>query len=336
MKKRRFIWLLGLMLFMSLFSVRAEEQARALYTGKLQNGAVLLSAPDPGSQRMGYVPEGKEVQILAVEPAWLLVVYKDAPPAYIKRNAMRDTSVKPLDPVRTPPYATTENTWLAWVKGEAPIRALPDEDAETLTTLYNGARISLIDITDGWGQVIYLREYGYINTNHLSVIQRVNRAAQPEYEEPLAAYTSFYKVTSDQSNKNRIVNLRVACERFPLYVLKPGDSLDFNRQIGPYTRKLGYLPANVIRLGEVVQGYGGGTCQVSSTLYNVVLQLPGIEVIRRRSHGAEAAQYLPHGADAAVGSTTQNFIIKNQYPFPVRIDGTLQDGALTIALYRAD
>ena len=98
---------------------------------------------------------------------------------------------------------------------------------------------------------------------------------------------------------------------------------------------MGYLPANALVDGETVQSYGGGTCQVSSTLYNTILQLPGVEIIRRRAHGPSAAAYLPHGADAAVGNTTQNLIIRNRYPFPIRIDGTAQDGALTIAIYRA-
>ena len=90
------------------------------------------------------------------------------------------------------------------------------------------------------------------------------------------------------------------------------------------------------RQGEVAQGYGGGTCQVSSTLYNTVLQLPEIGIIHRRAHGPSGAPYLPHGADAAVGTETQNFIIQNRFPYPIRIDGTVQDGALTIAMYRVD
>ncbi|HPA61547.1 MAG TPA: VanW family protein, partial [Clostridia bacterium] len=60
------------------------------------------------------------------------------------------------------------------------------------------------------------------------------------------------------------------------------------------------------------------------------------EILHRRPHGPSAASYLPHGADAAVGNKTQNFIIRNRYSFPIRIDGTAQDGALTIAVYRAD
>ncbi|MCR4885760.1 MAG: VanW family protein [Clostridiales bacterium] len=116
----------------------------------------------------------------------------------------------------------------------------------------------------------------------------------------------------------------------------PGGRLDFNADIGPYRASEGYMPAGVLVEGELQQGYGGGTCQVSSTLYNVVLQLPGLTVLQRRAHGDNGASYLPIGVDAAVGNSTLNFRFRNDYDFPIRIDGYSQDGALTIAIYRTE
>jgi len=334
MKKLGLIILLcALLAGVSAMAEPAPETA--LYTGTLRVGAPVMAGTDGGGD-IGYIPKGKAVEVLEVLPYWLRVRYKGTLTGYIKRSSMSDTSVKTLDPAITPPYSTVPCEWLAWVKGEAAVRSMPQEDAEALITLREGARIALVDITDGWGRIIFHRQYGYIDTRLLSEIQPINQGGLPGDDAPIAAYTSFYRITTDQSNLNRIVNIQVANDRFALYTLAPGGKLDFNANIGPYSRRNGYLPANVLVKGEVVQGYGGGTCQVSSTLYNVTLQLPGIEIIRRRAHGPAAASYLPHGADAAVGSDTQNFIIQNQYPYPVRIDGTAQDGALTIAIYRAE
>lgn len=72
--------------------------------------------------------------------------------------------------------------------------------------------------------------------------------------------------------------------------------------MGPYNKGKGYLPAGALSDGTTTTSYGGGTCQVSSTLYNALLQLPGINILYRRAHGENAAPYLPHGVDAAVGN----------------------------------
>ena len=67
-----------------------------------------------------------------------------------------------------------------------------------------------------------------------------------------------------------------------------------------------------------------------------MLQLPGLTVLYRRAHGDNGASYLPIHMDAAVGNSSLNFKFRNDYSFPVRIEGTVQDGALTIAIYRAE
>jgi vancomycin resistance protein YoaR len=64
----------------------------------------------------------------------------------------------------------------------------------------------------------------------------------------------------------------------------------------------------------------------------VALQLPGITIVERNPHGASGAKYLPHGMDASSGDL--NFIIRNDFRFPVRIEGSVHDFALFIAIYR--
>ena len=132
------------------------------------------------------------------------------------------------------------------------------------------------------------------------------------------------------------MNIRVACDRLTR-VMQPGEELNFNKQVGPYRKSLGYQKAWVLINGTSVPGYGGGTCQVSSTLYNALLQLPGVEILQRRPHGPDGAKYLPHGVDAAVGSDVLNLRFRNDYDFPIRVEGhTSDDGALTMVIYRVD
>ena len=137
-------------------------------------------------------------------------------------------------------------------------------------------------------------------------------------------------------NRSRIINIRVACDRLTR-VMQPGESLNFNTQVGPYRPQYGYQKAWVLINGESVPGYGGGTCQVSSTLYNALLQLPGVEILQRRPHGPAGAKYLPHGVDAAVGSDNLNLRFRNNYDFPIRVEGhTSDDGALLMLVYKVE
>jgi len=118
-------------------------------------------------------------------------------------------------------------------------------------------------------------------------------------------------------------------------VLQPGQEFNANKVMGPYNPRKGYLKAGVLTEGTTTLGYGGGTCQVSSTLYNVLIQLPKIQIKWRRPHGGNGASYLPIHCDAAVGNDALNLIFVNGYDFPIRILGTSNDdGALMMRIYR--
>ncbi len=338
MKKTAFV--LSLLLLLSLFlpaQMESLDMSDVKYTAKMRDTGSLQTAPDKDAPSLGYINANTRVYILEVEPDWLKIRTQKGQEGWIRRGRLAETTAQAINPAAEPAYAAVPCNFVGWVKGQAPILAAPEAGAKELITMYDGARLAFMDVTDGWARLIFKREYGYVDTRLLhELVPAGPDAAEMDREFPLSAYTSFYKLGDEGSNPSRIINLGVASERFGMYVLNPGDKLDFNAQIGPYNRKSGYQPANVIVKGEVAQGYGGGTCQVSSTLYNTVLQLPEIGIIHRRAHGPSGAPYLPHGADAAVGTETQNFIIQNRFPYPIRIDGTVQDGALTIAMYRVD
>jgi len=286
-----------------------------------------------GLGEIGIIPEHVRVRVYALNPTFALVSY-DKMYGYVRRVCLEDT--KTVDSASTPPYGVDFNHFIARVEAQdAPITAEPG-GGETLITLHQGARVSFIGFENGYGKVIYHRQYGYVDSRLLGELMGIYETAETAGQDaPIAAYTSFYKITTDESNMNRMNNIAVACRRMSELHYPPSFILDFNRDIGPYSPKTGYLPAGVLVNGNLQQGYGGGTCQVSSTLYNVVLQLPGLTVLKRRAHGENGASYLPIGVDAAVGNSSLNFRFRNDYPFPVRVDASSQDGALTIAIYRA-
>ena len=83
--------------------------------------------------------------------------------------------------------------------------------------------------------------------------------------------------------------------------------------------------------GEVVDGLGGGICQISSTLYNTAL-LANLDITERRNHQF-VTSYLPAGRDATVVYGSQDFKFKNNRKYPIKIEASLNSGIAKISLY---
>jgi hypothetical protein len=312
----------------------AQPYSEPLYTALLRYDSPIYKT-EALEERAGFLAAGKRVDIYGITPSRLLIGREGAVLGFIKRDKLDDFTVENLQPENIPNYPGVQNTAIVYVSEDTSVRESPNSSSNSLIELKPGCRLALIGFQDGWGKLIFKKQYGYVDSRHLGKKIPVDYLSKdPGTEYPIAAYTSFYKITDNKDNLNRIENLKVSCGKFEDIVLNPGDRFDFNKLFGPYNASSGYKPAIILADGKSVLGYGGGTCQISSTLYNVLLQLPGINVDHRRPHGPSGASYLPHGADAAVGNKTQNLIFTNNYPFPIHIDGTVQDGALTIAIYR--
>ncbi len=93
-------------------------------------------------------------------------------------------------------------------------------------------------------------------------------------------------------------NIRLAASFIHNYLLAPGEIFSFNQVTGHNNPGKGYKPAPIIVGNNVIPGYGGGVCQVSSTLYNAVL-FSGLEIVERFPHSRPIG-YVPMGRDATV------------------------------------
>ena len=122
----------------------------------------------------------------------------------------------------------------------------------------------------------------------------------------LGTYTTRY----DVSDKDRSTNLELACEKLNDQVILPGETFSYNKTLGARTIAAGYKSAKIYSNGEVVDGLGGGICQISSTLYNAVLQA-NLEIVERRNHQF-VTSYVPAGRDATVAMAQQILGLKIQ------------------------
>lgn len=109
----------------------------------------------------------------------------------------------------------------------------------------------------------------------------------------------------------RLHNIHITCDKLENYTIPNGKTFSFNQVVGQPTAAEGYEEADVILHGEVEKALGGGNCQVSTTIYNAALLVPGIEILERHEHGKDV-NYIEEGKDAAVsyGSLDLKFINK--------------------------
>ena len=143
----------------------------------------------------------------------------------------------------------------------------------------------------------------------------------------LGTFTTRY----DVSDKDRTTNLEIACEKLNDQVILPGETFSYNKTLGARTIAAGYKSAKIYSNGEVIDGLGGGICQISSTLYNAVLQA-NLEIVERRNHQF-VTSYVPAGRDATVAYGSTDFRFENTRQYPVRIVATAKNGIATISIY---
>ncbi len=128
-------------------------------------------------------------------------------------------------------------------------------------------------------------------------------------------------------------NARLALDKLNGAVIGPGEAFSFNQRVGSFSRDEGFFKAPVSYNGQLIDDWGGGVCQTSTTLYNAAL-LAGM-VILERNHHAFAPSYVPPGRDAAVAFSSIDLRFFNPNPFPVRIEGKIDANRLVVEIVGA-
>lgn len=143
----------------------------------------------------------------------------------------------------------------------------------------------------------------------------------------LASFTTHF----DPSKVNRTYNVKVAAAALDGLMIKPGDVFSFNKIVGPRSQEAGYKEAKTIINNEFVDALGGGVCQVSSTLYNALLQTD-VGIVQRSPHSL-VIKYVPLGQDAAVAYGYKDLQFKNNLTSAIIMKTSIRGNTLTIKLF---
>lgn len=140
-----------------------------------------------------------------------------------------------------------------------------------------------------------------------------------------------YKTTYSAGDVNRNTNIELAARTVNGTILMPGETFSYNGILGDTTADKGYKPGGAYLNGEVVQSYGGGICQVSSTIYNAVLYA-NLQVDERYNHSFLSG-YVPAGLDATVSYGSKDFKFTNNRKFPIKLVCTAKNGVISATIY---
>lgn len=142
----------------------------------------------------------------------------------------------------------------------------------------------------------------------------------------IGSYTTSYGT----SNANRCANIANAASRINGKILMPGEVFSFNATVGPRSVANGFYTAKEYVNGETVDGIGGGTCQVSSTLYNACIY-SDISIVSRTNHMFPVG-YCPLGQDATVADTGVDFKFVNSMDYPIKISAVTGGYKITVSI----
>jgi vancomycin resistance protein YoaR len=146
-------------------------------------------------------------------------------------------------------------------------------------------------------------------------------------ERKIAEFTTSFQTSA----AGRSHNVTVTAKSLNDTLLMPDEVFEYGKIVDKADKTYGYREAPVIVKGKLTPGVGGGICQVSSTLYNAILQA-GLDVVERRNHSL-VVHYLPPGLDATFADGYVNFRFRNSTGKQLLIRTVVQDKHVTVKLF---
>lgn len=192
---------------------------------------------------------------------------------------------------------------------EIDVEASVEAVQEYISNEWNG-------LEDGRVELVMNTVEGQSDPEELGKVQDVLGEASTEYAADAGA---------------RCKNVEAGVRKVSGTVIYPGEEFAMLEKVVPFNEENGYAKAAEYRGGKVVYDYGGGICQVSTTLYQAVLKAE-LEVTERYNHSMMVS-YSDPGFDAAIAEGSKDFKFKNNTNAPIYIEGYTQNGRVGFRIY---
>lgn len=197
----------------------------------------------------------------------------------------------------------------------------------TFTDEQKGSRVDMVKTLESVEMLLSQKLGGNVQAMFLETDPQVTKAYLEEHFVQLSTYST---VSTNTANGNS--NMQLALSKVNGTILEPGQEFSYNTALGDSTDpNNGWLPAGGISGGVIVQMYGGGICQGSTTLYIASLKA-GMEIVERYCH-AMPSSYCPIGLDATVDYGNLDFRFRNPMDTPVYISAWMEGTTLHVSFY---
>ena len=304
----------------------------AVYSATADVNLSIRKEKDENAKLIGTVYENETVDVMDFDDHWARVKKGDAD-GYVLRSHLRYfRRYDPYGPyvpgVTFYPYAavTTESTEIVNSETGASLRTVPKGAVMAVSAMQDDLSVTLP----------YDRITGRIRATGSLELEVVHAWDEAQTGDLIAVFSTYYDPEqSTETQIGRLHNIMQGVERLNDVIVPSGEKFYFNDYCAPYTKANGYELGPIVNyVSSQKLGYGGGICQVSTTLYNAILQIP-ISVIKTQVHSSYGISYVPLDMDAAVGKGNIDLRLQNTLPYDVRFALQAVGGVLTVRVYRA-
>jgi vancomycin resistance protein YoaR len=198
----------------------------------------------------------------------------------------------------------------------------------------------IVEVIDGmWGRRLnvdatvqrIMRDYRLRNTAIPLVIEDKRPAITAEDLREINGIVGQFTTWFNRGKRNRTWNIHLVAQTLDGAVIPPQQVFSFNNRTGSREAFKGYKVAQIYVNKKIVEGVGGGVCQVSTTLYNAALQA-GLPIVQRHRHSLPVP-YIRSGRDATVSYPHRDFQFKNSTDSPLYLQARVEGSHVTIMLW---
>ena len=303
----------------------------SVYTAVADLGLHIRRKKDINARSVGSISENERVEVMMIEGDWAYV-RKGSTSGYVLSSHLKHYR-------RSDPYGPViPGTMLCGAAAviREDVQLYEAETGSLLRTLPAGAVVAIYG-TDEAGnlRLPYQRKTAVIRETMKTESEEAASWAEAEDGQLLSVFSTYYDPDPTSAiQQGRAFNIMEGIRRINGIVIEPQEEFSFNAHCAPYTKGNGYELGPIINyVSSQKTGYSGGICQVSTTLYNAVLQIP-FEIVRQQVHSSYGIFYAPLDMDAAVGAGNLDLRIRNVLPYRVRICAETLGGVVTIRIYR--